>query len=293
MNSVWLDVLMAVTVAIFSVMALRFIEQKMRVRLGPIGYLSIEKAVEVMKNECDEKIKGMQAGYEIKIQALRLEYETKIQNLQAQIDFLLKTLTDRSSSGEHNWNGDGKVAVALPAPTTRQRQMLVVIGQDDTGLKMDFSVLRRARIPFTRLSPATLDSFEAEINRARRIGDPYAYIHISAHAGEDGVQFSDGLATPEWLAERLRGVEVVLIAGCEGTNIGDTLGGIAEYVITMAEPVRNEQRRVSLSDIGIFSEVFWSAVWDGKDARTAFYTALDRSPSWIGEIAHIHAGITL
>lgn len=170
-----------------------------------------------------------------------------------------------------------------------RREMLVAV-VDDPGLKMDLVIFRRAHIPFIRLRPVTLSSFEVAINRARREGKPFRHIHIAAHTSADGADFSGELATPEWLSERMRDVEILLIAGCESSEIGDWLAGIANYVVTMAEPV-SAGTRPALSDIGIFAEVFWASVYDGKTAPDAFYAAIERSPTWIGEIAEIHTGI--
>lgn len=209
----------------------------------------------------------------------------EIVELKDRVEWLMQLITERKQATPP------PVIETPPAalPLINYRQMLVAVG-DEPGLQIDLAIFRRNRILFERLNPVTLTGFEAIINRARRAGRPLLYIHLAVHTSAAGCQFADGLATPEWLSERLRGTKVLLIAGCESTEIGDWLGGIAEYVITMAEPV-SLSTSPALSDIGLFAEALWAAIYDGKDPQTAFYAALEVSPSWVGEIANIHSGV--
>lgn len=227
---------------------------------------------------------------DVEVALLRQEYANSeieckraIAELTDRVEWLMQLITERKLS---SIPVGAAPAIVAPVP---YRKMLVAVG-DDPGLKIDLGIFRRIQVGYERLNPVTLTGFEKMINRAKRAKQPFLYIHLAAHTTAAGSQFADGLATPEWLSERVDGVKVMLIAGCESTEIGDWLGGIAEYVITMAEPV-SAGRSPALSDIGLFSEAFWAAIYDGNDPQTAFYAAIEASPSWIGEIANIHAGV--
>ncbi len=240
-----------------------------------IASIHKERDAEVaqIRAEAEAMLAEMKQQYEAQITALRAEAEKMRAEMQGRIDFLLETLALRGAAEQSKPAGN--------------QEMLVVIGEDDIALRMDLLVIRRAGMKFHRLSPASKAALEIYLSRKRKAGASPRYIHIAAHASAEGIRLSDGLADPEWLADRLDGVEVLLIAGCEGDNIGDVLAGIARYVITMTEPVTNATRP-GLSDIGVFAETFWRAIQQGESVGNAYERALRASPSWIGEIAQLH-----
>lgn len=256
--------------------------------------IDYEGKLAAMKTAQDAEIAEMKRRHAEEIAEMKRQHAEEIAELQRRItnaeqftDFLRMQLL---AAGGRPMPVTIRQLSENEIPLENQRREMLVAVVDDPGLQMDLAIFRRARIPFIRLRPVTLFSFEVAINRARREGKPFRHIHIAAHTSAEGADFSGEMATPEWLSERMQGVEVLLIAGCESSEIGDWLAGIADYVVTMAEPV-SAGTKPSLSDIGIFAEVFWAAVYDGKTASDAFYAAIERSPTWIGEIAEIHAGI--
>lgn len=255
---------------------------------------NVQLVIQQLRIDYEGKLAAMKTAQDAEIAEMKRRHAEEIAELQRRItnaeqftDFLRMQLL---AAGGRPMPVTIRQLSENEIPLENQRREMLVAVVDDPGLQMDLAIFRRARIPFIRLRPVTLSSFEVAINRARREGKPFRHIHIAAHISAEGADFSGEMATPEWLSERMQGVEVLLIAGCESSEIGDWLAGIADYVVTMAEPV-SAGTKPSLSDIGIFAEVFWAAVYDGKTASDAFYVAIERSPTWIGEIAEIHAGI--
>ncbi len=258
---------------------------------------SVQIVISQVRKEYEGEITQLRSQFDKDIAEIKRHHEEvrmadakKITELERLVSWLMEQLVSAGGQLPPAGQLPDRIIPELSQMAESQRRVMLVAVVDDPGLNMDLAVLRRARIPFIRLRPVTLSGFEVAINRARREGKHFRHIHIAAHTSAEGADFSGELATPEWLSERLRGVRILLIAGCESSEIGDWLAGIADYVVTMTEPV-SAGTRPALSDIGIFAEVFWSSVYDGKSATEAFYAALERSPTWIGEIAEIHAGV--
>ena len=243
--------------------------------------LYVDGIVRIIRAEYEEKIDKLKEDakkakklFMDEIENLRLSSEQTQADMQRTIDFLVRELSV------------AKIVPLIEGSMTRE-DVLVVVGTEDTALKMDLMAVRRSGVRLSRLQPATKTSLETMLNRRRKNGTPIKYIHISAHAGPDGIELEDGLADPEWLADQMQGVTVLLIAGCRGDNLGDWLAGIARYVITMSEPVRNTTTP-GMSDIGIFSEVFWRGIYNNRPVPVAFDEAIQMSPAWISEIAELH-----
>ncbi|MFM7582117.1 MAG: hypothetical protein ACKO9F_05240, partial [Caldilinea sp.] len=75
------------------------------------------------------------------------------------------------------------------------------------------------------------------------------------HAGHKGVQLADG----KWLSERLLGVQVLLLAGCQGDRIGDWLG-VVPFVITIDAAIGHD-------DAAVLCEHFWIGIRPGSGAE--------------------------
>jgi hypothetical protein len=279
-------VLLAVALSVLSVVVIfivmrRFVNPGMLLLGLPLPQ-EIQNRVDAATAILQARLESNAKDYEARIVVL----EQKNADLERSVDWLLEKL--KTSTGTPSSIPAVIPAVVAPVDPVNYRQMLVAVG-DEPGLQIDLAIFRRNQIFFERLNPVSKTGFEAMINRGKRAQRPFLYIHLAVHTSAAGCQFVDGLATPEWLSERLGGVKVLLIAGCVSTEIGDWLGGIAEYVVTMAEPVSLSTSPAN-SDIGLFSESFWAAIYNGKNPQTAFYDAIVQWPN-IGEIANIHTGI--
>jgi len=182
---------------------------------------------------------------------------------------------------------DAKLASATPPP--KKNTLLVILG-DDKDLYVDLVALRKvAAVKGFRLSrvyPATYDRIKDAIDRRRRDGNPVKYVHIAAHACENGVQLLDQrtgrttLVSPSDLSDILGDVEVLVINGCESSVIGDNVG--IPFVVTMREEVPH-------NDAKQFAEVFWSAIGNKLSPEEAYDQALDRVPNDVSEYAEFHS----
>jgi len=172
-----------------------------------------------------------------------------------------------------------------------RKSLLVVIGPDP-NLQIDLVALRKVKthtgLDFSRRLSATKEMLQADLSRARVAGSPIPYVHISAHMGPGGVQLSDGkggidLVGGAELSEILQDVQVLVMAGCESTVIGDLLG-VVPYVITLKEEVTH-------TDAMNFTDVFWREIGSGATPDKAFYTAIDRVPA-VSEFAELHSVVS-
>ena len=161
--------------------------------------------------------------------------------------------------------------------------LLAVVGEDP-ALQVDLAALRkvanRTGIRMTRLSPVSRASLERTLNGYRKTGEPLRWVHASVHAGPNGLEFSDGVASGQWLSEHFRGVEILLINGCE-SDVPADWAGVVPAVVSMREEIEH-------ADAAIFCEVFWMAVGEGLSAEAAFDRALDRCPPVVAEFAELH-----
>lgn len=167
--------------------------------------------------------------------------------------------------------------------TISARWLLVGIAADP-ALAVDLTVFRDVcrggALQWKRLMPLTLVSLKRHLDRKRRAGNGYRYLHLACHGGPEGLRFDDGLATGEALSEHLAGVEVLVLAACSADAVGDLLG-VVPFVVSMAEEITHEDARV-------FGEVFWEAVAMGLHPERAFAQALERCPPVVAEFAELH-----
>jgi hypothetical protein len=198
------------------------------------------------------------------LQRLLYEKQTEIEALQTRIRDLERGVTP----GNQN---------------DKRRVLLVGVG-DDVMLQEDLAQLRRVQaqtnIRISRLLPVSKASLERTIERHRAAGNPVKLLHLAVHSGPEGLQFSDGMASGLWLSQHLAGVEIAVLAGCEGDRVADLLG-VVPAVVSMREEVDNR-------DASIFAGAFWLAVGMGMDANEAFERALQRAPATVGEFVELH-----
>jgi hypothetical protein len=195
--------------------------------------------------------------------------------LEARVRWLLGELTQAKAQ-----------IVALAAgqqPSGLRRHLLVGIASGQ-GFTLDLTVFRKVwegdGLHWQRLMPLTSEGLKTRLDRRRRSGNAYKYLHLACHGGKHGLQFDDGLVTGEWLSEHLKGVQVLLIAACEADMVADWVG-VVPYVVSMTEKVEHP-------DAAAFAETFWSAISKGLDPEAAFYQALDLCPPNVAEFAELH-----
>jgi hypothetical protein len=192
-------------------------------------------------------------------------------------------LNERIRQLERGQVAELSTPVAQGAPVARQ-VLLACIGNDPM-LRLDLAHLRRVQaqtsLRLATLDPVTLVDLENMLDRQRLNGTPIRYVHFGVHSDQRGLYLADGVATWEWLSERLDGVDVVVLAGCSNDRIADKLRVVDAVISVRAREIQNK-------DAGLFVEVFWLAIGNGDSAQKAFEQALERAPARVGEFVELH-----
>jgi hypothetical protein len=139
------------------------------------------------------------------------ELEAEVKTLKATVEILVERLRHE------------EVPTAAQANKLPPRPVLLVFGNVNFG-EQDRQALRRAGIPFFRLSHGKLDELRNEIQRRRSDGTLYDIVHFAAKGTEDGFidlngQFVDGAQ----LADVLSGVRGVFLSTCSNHYVVTTL----------------------------------------------------------------------
>jgi hypothetical protein len=164
-----------------------------------------------------------------------------------------------------------------------QKRLLLVLG-DDEAFKLDLASMRAVRtktkLEFVRVQDADKTKIERQLIRARSGGKPFAYVHIAAHGNQQGVMLGGVLVAWDWLSGVLDGVEVLVLAACESSIIGDWLG-VVPFVISISEQVGNE-------NAALFAQAFWTEIGRGwfhfADALAKSY--IKRNKGAFVEVVH-------
>jgi hypothetical protein len=179
--------------------------------------------------------------------------------------------------------GSLEQAVEATATSRTSPRLLVCVG-DDPALEVDLAMLRgvraRAGLAFHALHRVSRASFARSLRRAREVGRPVRFVHLSCHASALGVEFVDGIADGAWLSARLEGVQVLIIAACRGDEVGDWLR-VVPYVITFADDLPH-------ADAATLTFTFWEAIAFGASPASALESALIASSPEVGEYVVRH-----
>lgn len=154
---------------------------------------------------------------------------------------------------------------------TKEKATLLVMGDNDFGMA-DRNALRRAGVLFHRLIDGTFSSLKEEMQRKRSEGRQYKVVHISSHAGKDGVQFSDGVYGGAALSEIVLGVDLLFLASCSNVTIADEILGIVPNIIVVYE-------QVDTNDMESFVYEFYNALKNDFDILKSFNVAIQRTPA--------------
>jgi hypothetical protein len=136
-------------------------------------------------------------------------------------------------------------------------------------------VKRLTGLAFHRLTDASADDLDAYLRRERSKGQAVAYLHLAVHADHAGVQLADGAVDGDWLSERLLGVQVLLVAGCQGDRIGDWLG-VVPHVVTLDAAIGHD-------DAAVLCKHFWTGIGQGATPACALAGALAACAPVVGE----------
>lgn len=153
----------------------------------------------------------------------------------------------------------------------------------DNSLSLDLAALRAVYtatgLAFIRIKDATFEKLRIVLNRAR-LNRQQVNLHLAVHSSPVGIELGGELIDAERLSEILDGVQILVLAGCQSSEIGDYLG-VVPFVITMLEDVTH-------TDAALFSLAFWTEIGLNNTPETALRNAFKRAPSGMSEYVTHH-----
>jgi hypothetical protein len=204
----------------------------------------------------------------------------RIEELETAVRLLQEMLLEKQGRIKELEKAVDQLQHSSPAQAKDPDGLVVVVGPDRM-LEQDVARLRGIRsFHLSVLRNATMPDLADLLSERRARGVPVRYLHLAVHASHAGVQFADGLATGAWLSQNLKGVEVLVLAGCQGNRVANLLS-VVPAVISMRDELDNVQA-------GQFALAFWSTVAEGRPVRDAYYYALEHSTDAVSEMAEFH-----
>lgn len=205
------------------------------------------------------------------------EYEDKVADLEKRVKWLLDELEQakarirelEKTQGQPQHRSDS----LIPA-----KPLLFICGPDTALCDIDRQALRRVGVSFQRLHMATKISVENELRRRRQDNTLYPWLHVTAHASDDGIMLTDGIAPPSYWNDILYGVQVVFLAACKTASVADALAGMVTVVYVL-EDIENQ-------DASDFTYAFWRRMREHGDPYRAYKQAEIEAPQ-IAEFANI------
>ncbi|MFN8466317.1 MAG: hypothetical protein U0X20_12240 [Caldilineaceae bacterium] len=249
------------------------------------GVLDNAKMWDADEEQAREWLPQMRVFLRDLLTAERLEFERLDYERDEPTDGLVITADDLRAAQRQLETSATKTApmYVSPSPPKPERYLFVCVGED-RALMLDLAALRAVRsatnLRFVRLLNATRVRFATTLRRERSFGRPVELLHLAVHASPAGVEFADGIADADWLSEQLLGVQVMLLAGCEGDSIGDWLG-VVPHVVTLSEEISHE-------DAAILTQHFWHNIGLQKEPGEALNEALALCPPVVSEYVVRH-----
>lgn len=227
------------------------------------------------------QMEGIRAEHQKEIDALITKHAKEIAGLEEARGKLEKRVRDNMQLRKQLLgNKETEKKVTQPQVTAR---LLVAIGED-AALQLDEASLRAVQtktgLNFRRVRHATLDMLKDHLERARLNKRPYRNVHLAVHSTPEGIFLGGQLITGLQLSEVFKGVDILLIAGCESSKVGDKLG-VVKWVVTMVEEVPND-------DASVFAQAFWTEIGLGNEPPQALQLALEAAPSGMDEMVEFH-----
>ena len=267
-----LSIIFDIVLTIMAVTTLRTVEAVLHWRIGPHlvtgSELKLERQVAGLQHEVGQlKEQNFEA---IRRESVGLR----------QIAELQETIRNLTLELENLRSGHERLRQTVAGPS---RRLLVALGADP-HFQIDLAALRAVRsrtgMEFLRLTGVSRKLLAAHLDRNRLNGRPFGHLHLGVHGSDEGLAFADGLVSWEWLSGVLDGVQVLLLASCSSTKVGDWLG-VGPWVVSLSGGV-------TLEDGARFTQAFWSEIGNGAEPPQALSTALDRSPAQLQEFVIAH-----
>lgn len=217
-ENIWWTLLVAVLVAVVSVVALRYLERLVSVRIGPSNQTIPDNIQALIARVSTD----MQARHKVEIEEMRSHYEVqlanserKIQELEARVNWLFAQLV--AAGGKVPDPMPLSAIVAVSSPVT----VLGIWPASDLSIRAEIDAIFRSGIKYEVLdSNVTRSRLLAEVDRLKP-----GILHVGAHATADGVQLDDGLSLLGWWRNlaALYPFSLVVLNACESLDIVDSM----------------------------------------------------------------------
>ena len=224
--------LVAVLVAVASVVVLRYVERIVAIRLGPPSAAAIPTNVEALivrvTTDMAERHKAEIAGLRNYYEDQLSDNERKIADLERRVDWLFGQLV--AAGGKPP---PAEIAARSYANGTAEILAPVVLGiwpPSDLSIRAEIDAIFRSGIKYEVLdSNVTRGRLLAEVDRMKP-----AILHVGAHASAEGVVLEDGLALLGWWRNlaNLYAFSLVILNACTSLEIVDGMhdNGVAAVV---------------------------------------------------------------
>lgn len=231
--------------------------------------------------ELYNELQQQRATHRKELDGLRREHERSLagqqQELQKRIDWLLGQIQDDGVKIKLLEAQSGTSAIAL----TIAKPLLLICGDVSQFCTADRMAIRKAGVPFHRIIESTKQKIDDEFRRRRADNTLYKWVHISSHAGANGIQLVDGLAGADWWNDLLEGVQVIFLAACKTVEIADALAGMCTVVSTTEE--------IEDKHAADFTYIFWRQMKEHGRPERAYQEALLAVPQ-VAEFTDIRLG---
>lgn len=260
------DLLGLTLLVVLIIVLLRVIESALRVRIGP------DRNLEQLQKQIDQ-LKGQ-------LQRERIEATGRITVLEGQLAFLTEQLQNTVKSmgilerkAQVLEAENARLLAELDRHTTKLPDVpLLHICGDPLFCQDDRIQINRARVPYRAMDRATRDAVEGEMQRRREDGTEYLWILVSAHGTREGIALEDGLAPPHWWSRAIDAkTKLLVLANCDGPEVGDALAGIVERVIVMYGDIATD-------DAAAFVLSLFRSLWTGAAIDDAYWFARQQVP---------------
>jgi hypothetical protein len=201
------------------VIALRFLEKAVAVRLGP----AVQTIPDNIQTLIARVSNDMQARHAAEISEMRNYYEAqlaisqqKIHELEARVNWLFAQLVAAGGKVPEQM----PVVVPVPAPLVP----VVVLGiwpSSDLSIRAEIDAIFRSGIKYEVLdSHVTKGRLLGEVDRLKP-----TVLHVGAHANDEGVTLDDGLALVGWWRNlaALYPFSLAVLNACESLDIVDAM----------------------------------------------------------------------
>jgi len=210
-----------------------------------------------------------ESEYESKMTELEKRYEEKVADLEKRVRWLLDEL-EQAKARIRELEKTQTSAASHRNDMIPAKPLLFICGPDMSLCEIDRQALRRVGVSFQRLHMATRQAVENELRRRRQDNTLYPWLHVTAHASEDGILLTDGIASPAFWNDMLPGVQVVFLAACQTASVADALAGMVT-VIYVLEDIDNR-------DASDFTYAFWRRMREHGDPQRAYRQAVVEAP---------------